>query len=410
MKEYKLLVLDVDGTLLNGAHEITPRTRDTLIKIQQMGVRIVLASGRSPHGLNAIVRQLDMHRHGGYVIAFNGSLIYDAQTEEVLFERCVSPELLPFLERKAHQYGFPIFTYSNEAIITDTPNQPRIMAEAELNGLPVRHEELFSIQVDFAPWKLVLVNEDEASMAELYERWKRRLSGTAEVHRSEKFFLEILPPAIDKSMALGALLQKLDVKAEDVAAIGDGVRDIGLLQMAGVGIAMGNAAESVRACADFITDTNDRDGVAKAVEQAIDAYRQPENLPLEEINRMMASSMIGHLGITFTYAAEGRVEATMPVDLHTRQPFGILHGGASLALAETVAGLGSMLCIAPDEHAVGMQISGNHVSSAHEGDTVRAVATLVHKGRHSHLWSVDISTSTGKLVSTVRVLNSILRK
>ena len=83
---------------------------------------------------------------------------------------------------------------------------------------------------------------------------------------------------------------------------------------------------------------------------------------------------------------------------------------ASLALAETVAGLGSMILCKPDEIVVGMQVSGNHISSAHEGDTVRAVATIVHKGRSSHVWNVDVFTSTAKLVSSVRVVNSILKK
>ncbi len=73
---------------------------------------------------------------------------------------------------------------------------------------------------------------------------------------------------------------------------------------------------------------------------------------------------MGNLGIQYTYASEDRVEATMPVDERTRQPFGILHGGATLALAETVAGLGSMILCQPDEIVVGMQVSGNHMSSA----------------------------------------------
>ena len=89
---------------------------------------------------------------------------------------------------------------------------------------------------------------------------------------------------------------------------------------------------------------------------------------------------------------------------------GILHRGATLALAETVAGLGSMILAKPDEMVVGMQVSGSHMSSAHEGDTVRAVGTIIHKGRSSHVWNVDIFTSTDKLVSSVRVINSILKK
>ena len=119
---------------------------------------------------------------------------------------------------------------------------------------------------------------------------------------------------------------------------------------------------------------------------------------------------MGNLGIQYTYASDERVEATIPVDYCTRQPFGILHGGATLALAETVAGLGSMIICEPDEIVVGMQVSGNHISSAHEGDTVRAVATIVHKGRSSHVWNVDVFTSTNKLVSSIRVVNSVIKK
>ena len=69
-----------------------------------------------------------------------------------------------------------------------------------------------------------------------------------------------------------------------------------------------------------------------------------------------------------------------------------------------------MMLARPDETVVGMQVSGNHLSSAHEGDTVRAVATVVHAGRSSHVWNVDVFTSIGKLVSSIRVVNSIMKK
>ncbi len=127
-------------------------------------------------------------------------------------------------------------------------------------------------------------------------------------------------------------------------------------------------------------------------------------IPLDLLNAQARHALMGNLGI---HASENRIEATMPVDHRTRQPFGILHGGATLALAETVAGLGSMITCQPDEIIVGMQVSGNHISSAHEGDTVRAVATIVHKGRSSHVWNVDVFTSTNKLVSSVRVVTQI---
>lgn len=117
---------------------------------------------------------------------------------------------------------------------------------------------------------------------------------------------------------------------------------------------------------------------------------------------------MGNLGIQYTYASDERVEATMPVDYRTRQPFGILHGGLLPWRNRCRARL--MIICEPDEIVVGMQVSGNHISSAHEGDTVRAVATIVHKGRSSHVWNVDVFTSTNKLVSSIRVVNSVIKK
>ena len=217
-------------------------------------------------------------------------------------------------------------------------------------------------------------------------------------------------PFIDKANTLSVLLEKLNIPSADIVAIGDGVCDVTMIQLAGLGIAMGNAQDSVKACADVIILSNEEDGVAVALEKAILADIRPTDIPLDRLNAAGKHALMGNLGIQYTYASEGRIEATMPVDERTRQPFGILHGGATLALAETVAGLGSMVLCAPDEMMVGMQVSGHHLSSAHEGDTVRAVATIIHKGRSSHVWNVDIFTSTDKLVSSVRVVNSVMKK
>ena len=231
-----------------------------------------------------------------------------------------------------------------------------------------------------------------------------------DVFRSEPFFLEVVPCSVDKANTLGALLEHLGVTREEVMAIGDGTCDVAMLQLAGMGVAMGQAPDSVKACADYITASNEEDGVAAAVEKMILAEVRIGDVPLDQLNAQARHALMGNLGIQYTYADQDRVEATMPVDHRTRQPFGILHGGATLALAETVAGLGSMILCQPDEMVVGMQVSGNHISSALEGDTVRAVGTIVHKGRSSHVWNVDVFTSTNKLVSTVRVVNSVMKK
>lgn len=408
--KHKLLVIDVDGTLLNSNKEISKRTLYTLRNVQQTGVRVVIASGRPTYGLRSIARQLELNNYGGFILSYNGCQIIDAQTDDIIFEKRINPELLPYLEKKSRKNGFAIFTYKEDAIITDTPNDPHIQSEAILNQMKIVYEPEFSSVIDFSPCKCVLVSDNETALTSLEEHWKRRLNGSLDVFRSEPYFLEIVPPQIDKANTLGFLLKQLNIEKDEVIAIGDSVCDVTMIQTAGLGVAMGNAIESVKRCADMTTETNDNEGVALAAEKLILNEIHVADISLDQLNEKSQHTLMGNLGITYTFVSNNRVEATMPVDYRTRQPYGILHGGATLALAETVAGLGSMAICQPDEVAVGMQVSGNHISSAHEGDTVRAVGTIVHKGRSSHIWNVDIFTSTGKLVSSIRVVNSIMKK
>ena len=408
--KYKLLVLDVDGTLLNNEKEISKRTLSTLLKAQHTGIRIVLASGRPTSGLLPLAKALEIGNFGGFIVSYNGAQIINAENGEVMFDKRINPELIPYLEKKARKNNFSIFTYHDEYLLTDNADNVHIRREAWLNNLRIMEEEEFSIAIDFAPCKCVLVSDDEEALRGLENHWKRRLDGVLDVFPSEPYFLEVVPCGVDKANTLGVLMEQLGVKREEVIAIGDGVADVTMLQLAGKSVAMGHAQDSVKICADYVTASNEEDGVAQAVEKLVLAEVHASEIPLDLLNAQAKHALMGNLGIQYTYASPGRVEATMPVDERTRQPFGILHGGATLALAETVAGLGSMISCQPDEIVVGMQVSGNHVSSAHEGDTVRAVGTIVHKGRSSHVWNVDVFTSTNKLVSSIRVVNSIMKK
>lgn len=408
--KYKLLVLDVDGTLLNDAKEISKRTLATLRKVQQMGVRIMLASGRPTYGLLPLAKQLELGTYEGFILSYNGGQIINAKNGEVVFEKRISPEMLPYLEKKAVKNGFSILTYDENRVVTNNPYDEHVRQEADINGMVTDGQEDFSIAIDFAPCKVMLVSDDEEALVGLENHWRRRLAGVMDVFRSEPYFLEVVGCSVDKANSLAALMSRLDIQTDEVIALGDGVCDVTMLQMAGLGIAMGNAPDSVKRCADFVTLSNNDDGVAVAVEKAILSEVRVTEIPLDALNAQSKSTLMGNLGIQYTFASEERVEATMPVDHRNRQPFGILHGGATLALAETVAGFGSMIACQPDEFVVGMQVSGNHISSAHEGDTVRAVGTIVHKGRSSHVWNVDVFTSTGKLVSSVRVVNSVMKR
>jgi len=116
------------------------------------------------------------------------------------------------------------------------------------------------------------------------------------------------------------------------------------------------------------------------------------------------------LGIEYIDFTDNVLTATMPVKPNNCQIYGTLHGGASLAMAEGMAGEGSRRLCSDKEFPVGVTVSGNHISAVTIGHTVTAKAILLHKGRRTHVWNVDIRTEDGRLVSTVRVVNQIIQR
>jgi uncharacterized protein (TIGR00369 family) len=131
---------------------------------------------------------------------------------------------------------------------------------------------------------------------------------------------------------------------------------------------------------------------------------------IEQINQLCKNTFISHLEIEFLEYGDDYILAKMPVNAKKHQPMGVLHGGASLALAETVAGAGTLLLIDNEKSvSYGMQVNGNHISTISSGD-VFARAEIIHKGQSTHVWDVRIQDKNDKLISVVRVTNIIKDK
>jgi len=131
---------------------------------------------------------------------------------------------------------------------------------------------------------------------------------------------------------------------------------------------------------------------------------------IERLNQLNKKTMMEPLGIEYLEAEPGYLKARMPVNDNTKQPNGILHGGANLALAETVAGLGSAMMVDMEKYNVrGAQVSANHVGTANSG-WVYAEGKIIHKGKNTHVWNIDIRNETGKMLSTCRITNFIQKK
>ena len=129
---------------------------------------------------------------------------------------------------------------------------------------------------------------------------------------------------------------------------------------------------------------------------------------IEQLNQLNKDTMMEVIGVEYLEAGEGFLRARMPVNEATKQPNGILHGGANLALAETIAGLGSAILVDLKKYAVsGAQVSANHVGTANSG-WVYAEGKLIHKGKNTNVWNIDIRNEKGKLLSTCRLTNFII--
>jgi 1,4-dihydroxy-2-naphthoyl-CoA hydrolase len=133
-------------------------------------------------------------------------------------------------------------------------------------------------------------------------------------------------------------------------------------------------------------------------------------LTLQELNSGRDGTLVGHLGIEFTEIGADFIRATMPVDGRTRQPYGLLHGGASVALAETLGSTGAVMCVDTKEYqCVGQEINANHVRAARTG-LVTGTARPVHLGGRTQVWTIDIVNEAGKLACTSRLTVAVIRR
>lgn len=408
--KYKIIALDLDGTLTNAEKQIPEKTLKSLLSIQQAGIKLVLASGRPTFGVRHLAKQLMLDKFGGYMLSYNGGKITSCMDGQILARHTLELDLIPVLYEYAKNAGQAILTYTRSAILTETPDHEIIKLESKYNNdMPIEKVDDFVEAVKRQPFKVAIVGEKRA-MDQLKLELTNVLGQRITIYRSTDNYLEIVPSHVDKGRSISFLLSDLGLKPKELIAVGDSYNDVPMIQIAGLGVAMGNATEAVKQCADYITTSNEEGGIEHLLQKVFFAPQRREEVDLNYFNSLMNNTLMSNLGIKCTLLTEGRVEATMPVDVRTRQPMGILHGGATLALAETIAGYGSLYLCDENEVQVGMQVSGNHISSAHEGDVIKAVGTILHKGRSTHVWNVDVITETGKIISSVRVVNSILKR
>ncbi|MBP5631010.1 MAG: HAD family phosphatase [Bacteroidaceae bacterium] len=259
----RFLAADLDGTLLTSSKTITPYTRQVLIDAQQQGLTIILASGRPLYSILPFAEQLELQKHHGIIIAFNGSLVWDCSKQEVIKQKTIPlhviPELVAALNDDFHIHGYK----GNNIVVQGEPDSwSRYISSA--NKMQLLETKNFIGTITEAQHKCIITGPPR-KLWHLEKRLKKQFETSFSICRSESFLLEVMPNGIDKADALRELLAKLKGKTDELLCCGDGYNDLNMMQLAGISCAPRNAKKPVKQAASFVTESNDRDGVAHAV-------------------------------------------------------------------------------------------------------------------------------------------------
>lgn len=266
MMQRKVLVLDIDGTLTNSQKEITDNTRQAIRDAILRGHKVMLASGRPTPGMRRYEKELELDRYGGYLLSYNGARIVECRTGELIYQRTLPQELLPGLYRFASQRHMGMSVCLGDTVISAFEPDEYISLEAGINGLPIRQVEDFVAFVDFDVHKCLMTAPGE--QAAVYEKELQEQYGQiASVYRSEPYFVEVMPRDVTKASSIEKMLPILGVGREQVICCGDGYNDISMIRYAGLGVAMANAQPAVKEAADYITASNDEDGIVQVIHE-----------------------------------------------------------------------------------------------------------------------------------------------
>ena len=265
---FDLLVLDVDGTLHNSHREISDATKNALIEAQKRGKTIAIASGRSIAGIRQTASAISLEEYGGYVIAYNGTTVINCKTGECIYNQTLPADLIAPVYEEAAKLQVAIMAYRDSAkeIIVAGGVTDYVAADAAASCVTIRETEQFVKELSF-PINKIFVSGEPDKMKEVERILQRKFGSVLNVFRSDPYYVELLPKYTDKGVAVDKLVKYMDITKERVMCVGDSNNDLPMLRYAGMGVAMGNASDRIKEQADYVTDSNDDDGIVKVIEK-----------------------------------------------------------------------------------------------------------------------------------------------
>lgn len=268
----KVIIMDVDGTLTNTQKIVTPKTKEALLKAEKAGAILILASGRPTSGLLDIAKELEMDKHHGLLVSYNGSKVIDCETNEVLFNQALSVEegkavlehmkkfdrVRPMIDKGEYMYVNNV--YDNFIQFNGAPFDV-IQYESRGGKFKLCEKEDLAEFVDFELNK-ILTTSDPEYLKEHYKEMMEPFDGKLSCMFTGPFYFEFTAQGIDKAKALDTVLIPKGYTKEDMIAFGDGHNDASMVKYAGTGVAMENAVQDLKDIADDVTLSNDEDGIA----------------------------------------------------------------------------------------------------------------------------------------------------
>lgn len=273
--DYRLVCIDMDGTLLNSKHKVTESTKEILKKVHDSGVHIVISTGRMYTDAEYYSNLIGVKSP---VIASNGAFIKEKHETKFIHKSVLDEKLCQEILSLSNEHTLsPMFCTPTKLYFSDI-SILFFFIYAKLRNIISRDIEL-KLVLTKAHWNKVLKNEkNNIVKCEIMNRNEVKIKKLRselknikdiEIVSSSKHNIEITVKGISKGKAVEVLAKHLNLKRDEVITIGDSENDLSMIEYAGLGIAMGNAIEKVKQKANFITDTNDSEGVAKALKKFI---------------------------------------------------------------------------------------------------------------------------------------------
>jgi len=276
----KAILLDIDGTLTNSRKEITPKTKEALLKAQAAGIRLAVVSARTENGLARFGRWLDFENNHGVLIACNGALIKDMETGEVFFDKSMSKELgaailehlkkfkvIPLVAKGQYMYTNDVFSGMIKLRGKDGSCQEVNIIQYESRS----NEYLLCEEKDLADFfkdtkiSKILVAGDSDYLSEHAEEMAAPFKDSTANGFTASCYYEFNPKGVDKAEAIHTAFGSLGISADEMMAFGDQRNDISMLKAVKYGIAMGNAVDEAKEAAFDVTNDNDHDGIAESI-------------------------------------------------------------------------------------------------------------------------------------------------